>query len=148
MSWMRADHRAYPVPTVGLPEKVGIRIPSEDAHEGGLRPETRDLQGEVRRVPSREGLECGDVTLEISARKGAHRGSDPINDRVTDRDHAAYPAGHSLRPSRVPAASILRRRTCSRPDVRSWDRRGYRARPARGWNPPIRRSGRGRRSQP
>src|SRR5437867_9411870 len=48
VSRIRADERAHPLSAVGLPEKVGIRIASKDTHECGLRPEPRDLEGEVR----------------------------------------------------------------------------------------------------
>src|SRR5438552_5676773 len=104
VSRIRADDRAHSLSAVGLPEKVGIRIASKDAHECGLRTEARDLEGEICRVPSWQSLERGDVTLEVSARKGAHRWCDPIDDRVSHREHAADPTGH---PSRLPKSLTL-----------------------------------------
>src|SRR5438445_559003 len=77
---------------------------SKDAHECGLRTEPRNLEGEICRVPSWQSLERGDVALEVSARKGAHRWCDPIDDRVSHRDHAADPTGH---PSRLPKSLTL-----------------------------------------
>src|SRR5205823_14977039 len=50
------------------------------------------------------GLEGRDEALEGSARKGAHRWCEPIDDRVSHRDHAADPTGH---PSRLPKSLTL-----------------------------------------
>src|SRR5205807_10176274 len=56
-SRFRPNDRAHAVAAVGLPEQVSVRVPSEDANEGCLRTELRYLEGEVRRIASRERLE-------------------------------------------------------------------------------------------
>src|SRR5207237_4309183 len=101
----------------GLQDQASVSGASEDANEGCLRTELRYLEGEVRRIASRERLEGLDVTLEIPSGERGHRRRDPIDDGISDRDHPRRSAGHT-RPSRVPAVSILRRPNGSRPGVR------------------------------